>query len=127
MAIEAISGVVQPVIIRGDGLPHPQAQGSAESQGSTGAHAELPGQAVKSVSPGQEEEQLNDAVKKTNDFINIISRELKFSIDKDTDTIVVKVIDTKTGDLIRQIPSKEMLAIAKALDTLQGLIIRKKV
>jgi flagellar protein FlaG len=127
MSIEAISGVVQPVIIRGDGLPHQNVHGSAESQGSTGARAELPGQAVKSVSPGQEKEQLNDAAEKANEFLKALDVQLLFSVDEDTGKTVVKVTDKQTGDLIRQIPSKEMLAIAKALDTIQGLIIRKKV
>ena len=32
----------------------------------------------------------------------------------------------KTEELIRQIPSEEMLALAKALDTMKGLLIQQK-
>ena len=39
---------------------------------------------------------------------------------------MVKVIDRETEDIIRQIPSQEMLDLAKALDKLQGLLIRQK-
>ena len=37
---------------------------------------------------------------------------------------VVRVIDKQTGEVIRQMPSKELLEIAKSLDRLQGLLVR---
>jgi flagellar protein FlaG len=40
--------------------------------------------------------------------------------------MVVKVIDRETQDVIRQIPSQEMLDLAQALDKLQGLLIKQK-
>jgi flagellar protein FlaG len=36
------------------------------------------------------------------------------------------VVDTESGELIRQIPAQEIIEIAKALDKLQGMIIRQK-
>lgn len=127
MAIEGISGVVQSAIIRGDGFPHNNSQGVVESHKTTQSHVDSPEHAVKSAYPGQGEEQLKDATDKTNEFLKALDVELLFSIDKDTGKTVVKVTDKQTGDVIRQIPSDEMLAIAKVLDTLQGLVIRKKV
>ena len=38
---------------------------------------------------------------------------------------MVKVVDQSTKEVIRQIPSEEMLAIAKALDSLKGLLVRQ--
>jgi len=40
---------------------------------------------------------------------------------------VVKLIDVKTKEVIRQIPAQEMLVIAKRLDELQGLLIKERV
>ena len=54
------------------------------------------------------------------------SIELNFSVDSDTKQIVVKVMNPQTGELIRQIPSEEALKLAKAADSLQGLIISTK-
>jgi flagellar protein FlaG len=127
MSIEAISGVVQSTIIKGDGLPNNISHGVVGSHQTTESHVETTLHAVKSVSPGQEKEQLNDAADKANEFLKALDVQLLFSVDEGTGKTVVKVTDKQTGDLIRQIPSKEMLAIAKALDTIQGLIIRKKV
>jgi len=51
---------------------------------------------------------------------------LEFSVDTDTNRIVVKVIDNETRELLRQIPMEEMLALAKAMNQLQGLLLRTK-
>ena len=71
-------------------------------------------------------EQLNEAVKATNDFVSLVNSAVEFTTDEDTEITVVKVIDKSTKEVIRQIPSEEMLAIAKALDTVQGLLVRQQ-
>jgi flagellar protein FlaG len=40
--------------------------------------------------------------------------------------MVVKVVDTETDQVIRQIPSEEMLAIARNIDRLQGLLVKQE-
>ena len=71
-------------------------------------------------------DQLVTAVKATQDFVNAINSSLEFSIDEDTGTSVVKIVDKETEEVIRQIPSAEMLSIAKALDTIKGLLFHQK-
>ena len=53
-------------------------------------------------------------------------KNVTISLDDDTGITVVKVVDKNTKEVVRQIPSEEMLAIAKALDTVQGLLVRQK-
>ena len=60
----------------------------------------------------------------SNEAVKAIKSELNFSVDEDTGKTVVRVIDKQSGTLIRQMPSQEMLEIAKALDRLQGLLVR---
>ncbi len=127
MSIEAIGSVVQPAMVKGDGLQILKNQDVSVIHKHTAVSTELPAQAVKGVSHADEEEKLKDAAEKANEFIKSMDNELQFSVDKDTEKVVVKVVDKQTGDVIRQIPSKEMLEIAKALDTLHGMIIRKKI
>ena len=71
-------------------------------------------------------EQLNAAVDATNAFVSTFNNSLEFTIDDDTGTTVVRIVDNETKELVRQIPSEEMLAIAKALDTIKGLLIHQK-
>lgn len=54
------------------------------------------------------------------------ARDITFSIDEDAG-FMVKVIDRTSRDVIRQIPSEEVIAIARALDKLQGLFVRDKI
>lgn len=81
-------------------------------------------QAVKEVQPSREE--LDKAVKAVNDFVGGVNKSLNFSVDKDSGITVVKVIDNTTQEVIKQFPSEQMLAIAKALDSLKGLLVQQK-
>lgn len=70
--------------------------------------------------------QLHNAVEQVNKTIKTLSNDVQFTVDNETGREIVKVVDRETKEVIRQIPSKEMLDIAKRLDELQGLIIRLK-
>lgn len=81
---------------------------------------------AKAVDAKPSPDKVRDAVDKVNEFVNLSQTGLEFSVDDDTDTMVVKVLDTETHKVIRQIPSEEVLKIAQALDKLQGLLVRDK-
>ena len=71
--------------------------------------------------------QLEEAVSKMSSTINITEPpQLEFSIDEATDRTIVRVTDATTGELIRQLPSEEALAIAESLDKMQGLLLRQQ-
>lgn len=74
--------------------------------------------------PGQEE--LRDAVGKIEESMGASASDLRFSIDEDTGITVVKLIDTQTQTIIRQIPTQEVIEISKALDKMQGLLVKDK-
>ncbi len=71
-------------------------------------------------------EQLTEAVGSVREYIEPINGSLEFSINDDTQQVVIRVTDKVTKELIRQIPSEEMLAMAKALDTIKGLLIKQQ-
>lgn len=70
--------------------------------------------------------QVNQAVSDINKTIQALSQDLQFSVDKDTNRVVVKIIDQQTNKVLRQIPSEEALEISKSLGKLQGLLIRQE-
>ncbi|HEX8988902.1 MAG TPA: flagellar protein FlaG [Rhodocyclaceae bacterium] len=51
---------------------------------------------------------------------------LRFSIDDSSGDVVARITDGQTGELIRQIPSEEALALAKDIDQLKGLLLRQR-
>ena len=61
------------------------------------------------------------------DFMQTIQRDLEFSIDNDTGSIMVTVRDRHTGEIIRKMPSDGMREIAKRLDEIVGLLFDESV
>lgn len=51
---------------------------------------------------------------------------MRFEIDEDTQQVVVSIVDTKSGDVLRQIPSEEVLHIAKMIAQFQGKLVSTK-
>lgn len=83
---------------------------------------------VADLPPDRKTSELNlrDAVKRLSEFVSQTSSEINFSIDEESGINIVKVTDSKTNEVIRQFPSEEVIAIAHALDKLQGLFIKDK-
>jgi flagellar protein FlaG len=123
MAIESITSAT----LNTPPIAPSEARASARSTGASAVAASSP--ASDTAAPAQQsasEAQLQGAVNAANDFIKPITNSVEFSLDKDADKMIVKVMDNATKEVIRQIPSVEMLAIAKALDKIQGLLIKQK-
>lgn len=59
--------------------------------------------------------------------LSMLNTQLEIQIDKDTDIVVVKVIDRETNKVIRQIPPEYVLKIAKYLDEIAGILYNEKV
>lgn len=70
-------------------------------------------------------ETLQQALTSINDVLKDRAPGLEFSFDKDDARLVVKVVDRDTNEVIRQMPSREAIEIAKALDKLQSLLARQ--
>ncbi len=70
-------------------------------------------------------EQLKRAMERLNHFLEPYASQLKFTVDSKTNMDVVQVIDTSSKDVIRQIPSEEVIRIAESVEKLQGLLIRQ--
>ena len=69
---------------------------------------------------------LLQAVEDVRKAIEPVAQNLLFSIDDDTGRTIVKVVDAQTDEVIRQMPSEEVLAISKAIDKLKGVLIQQK-
>ena len=63
--------------------------------------------------------ELSDAVKNFSGFVQNITRELNFSVDEELGKTVVTVVDESSGSVIRQIPSEDMLELAKNISELK--------
>jgi len=60
-------------------------------------------------------DELEDVVSKLQDYVQSVQRDMQFQIDDATGRVIVQVIDSNSQEVVRQIPSEEMLAIARHL------------
>jgi len=93
-------------------------------------------EAGKSVSNSEEKEDpapqqykpedLTDAIDKIQDHVRNLDRELQFAVDNDTGTTVVTIRDAQTQEVLRQIPSEELLELSKSLEHTQGVLFNRE-
>lgn len=119
LSYPAVPSVAQPVdkstaappVIRA-----PTPTNSAESNANTGKKSE-----------SENTEALKSAVKEIEKFVQSVRRNLEFSIDEASGKVVVKVIASETGEVVRQLPSAEALKIADSLQNAHSLLFDAKV
>ncbi|MCZ6525136.1 MAG: flagellar protein FlaG [Gammaproteobacteria bacterium] len=139
MVTEANAQVRQAVTAVTGNLRNQQKQSSAavkESAASPEVRQGLPTE-TESVSPAQEAkgssnrplspEQLDKMVDDLNSFIQDVRRELRFSVDRDSGQTIIKVIDSKSQQVVRQIPPEDIVGMAELLDGRSGLLMRTRV
>jgi flagellar protein FlaG len=130
MAIQSLGTPAQPRPLPPERTPSGAllATGSGQVQGAQAGQATAAdtNNAVQKVGPEPSLDQVKQAVQNINKSLQTLSQDLVFSVDTDSKRTIVKVVDQKTKEVIRQIPSTEALEIAKALDTVKGLLIKQQ-
>jgi len=70
---------------------------------------------------------VQEAGQKAEQFFQNIRRNLVFSEDSSSGRTVVSVVDSETGEIIRQIPPEQVVRIAESLGELRGLLVGERV
>ena len=60
-------------------------------------------------------EDVKAAVVEGNTLLKAANNNLQFQVDETTKQVVIKIVDNKTGELVRQIPTVEMLDFIRAM------------
>ncbi len=69
---------------------------------------------------------LKEVVGRLNSIKAFHDRGIRFSVDEETEKVVIKIVDNGTNEVIRQIPPDEVLNMIRHLDEFQGLLINKR-
>ncbi len=119
------SSAVPAPRLASDSAPVPVAAPRTEA-----APVELQQAAATAAGRQATQEQVQSAVDNINKAMAQSNANVEFSIDKDTKQTVVKVVESGTGDVIRQFPSEEVLAISRAISHMQqmqqGLLVKQQ-
>lgn len=68
------------------------------------------------MDPEREAQAIQEAAKQLSGFLNVISSDLNISVDRDVNATVVKVINRQNDEVIRQIPSEEVLSLMRRMN-----------
>ena len=81
-------------------------------------------------------EEAEELAKEGNRLLKAAHTSVQFSIDEASQRLIIRVVDTATGELIRQYPPEEMLAVSARLkeivdkraraDQVSGLFVNNK-
>ncbi len=72
-------------------------------------------------------EQLEDVIKGMNEFIQPAHTSIKFVLHEDLQEYYVTIVDDKSKEVIREIPSKKFLDMYAAMREFVGLIVDEKI
>ena len=75
--------------------------------------------------PNKVRENLSAAIGMLNKQMEASRRGLGFSYDESKQTAVVKVTDVNTGEVVRQIPTEQILKMAHQIDEYKGMLYNK--
>lgn len=103
-------------------------QSAKVSGAAAAASAGLKAQAVEAVSANSQavRAELQEAVGAANEKLLQRGQKLDIGVDEESGTIVIRVSDQKTGEMIRQMPSEEALRITRSIDRLTGILVDQK-
>ncbi|MFN3715160.1 MAG: flagellar protein FlaG [Thiobacillus sp.] len=109
--------------------PDTRAHGIAPAQSGAPVQPGAPvvSPASPAVPPPPTPEAVQQAVSVINQAMQQANRALQFSVDGETSRTVVKMVDTSTGEVIRQFPSEATLAISRDIEAAQqGLLLKQQ-
>jgi len=78
------------------------------------------------ASDSDNSDKLKMAVQEIEKFVQSVKRNLEFSIDETSGQVVVKVIASESGEVVRQIPSAEALKLAESLHNASNVLFDAK-
>ncbi len=72
-------------------------------------------------------QDMSEMISRVNEVVRSIGTKIGFSYDTINDKKVILVKDKETDEVIREIPSKEMLNLVKQLERVSGIIYNNKI
>lgn len=108
-AVAGTSSTAEPRVMTKDARKSPDAKASL----------------VDDVSNPISDAELKKSVEMVNRFLNA-NNSVNLNVDQETGKVLVQIVDKETNTIIRQIPSREVIEMAKDLDKKNGMLIREQ-
>ena len=123
-ALQSTPTVVQPNVSNQARAPQQGVKTDAEIVAQVAATTIKPSGINEAAQPTRE--VVAKAAAQLQDFVSSMGRNLNFSIDETTGYNVVRVVNPDTGELIRQLPSEELLKISRDFQRLNNVLVSQR-
>ncbi len=70
----------------------------------------------------EQNKKLHEVVTELNQMMGMSSTKLSFSVDRESNKMIVRVVDAETQEVIRQIPSEDAINVSQHIHGLMGIL-----
>ncbi|MFA9461488.1 flagellar protein FlaG [Thiohalorhabdus methylotrophus] len=116
----------QPAQGGGENHSGAPAKPSGEGDSGPGASRQEGKEEQRPKAASLDEESLKEVQKRINEALDKLRFNLNFSIDREVDELVVKVVDPDTREVVREIPPEEMRELAKRMEEVTGILLDER-
>lgn len=67
-------------------------------------------------------EEIEQTVETLNEVMTLLERGINFEVNRDVDRTIIRVVDRETDEIIKQIPSEDLLKVIGHLQEMQHLL-----
>jgi len=85
---------------------------------------------IREVKPGTKTISANETeeiVKSLENYMNVLKTNIGFRVNTETDRVIVTITNQETNEVIRQIPSEELVSLQERMKELTGIIFSETV
>ncbi len=104
----------------------PTAQAAPATPVALAVKAQAPAPAPR-FDPQEQQRKLQQAVAELNRQMEHTGVSLGFSVDESIGRTVVTVVNKDSGELVRQIPSEDVVRVAHSIESLKGILYNKRI
>lgn len=72
-------------------------------------------------------EQVQATVARLQEMVKQVDPRIEISLEKDINQVIFRVVDKESGDLIRQIPSEQVVELARLFSGQSGLFVEENI
>lgn len=121
MGVDSISSVTMSPVARVEGHAAPKATATNEAVPLLKKH-----ESDRTAKSDSETQSHFDAfVETTNDMLARVNRRIDIYIVEDSNEVAARVVDTESNEIVKYIPSQELLELRSRIDKMVGFLIDK--
>lgn len=133
MTISSVGSTLPESAVVRDPAARPEVPGSAvnKTQEPSAPQTRPPEESRRAQGPSdaaaRDAEELREVVQIANERLKSTNAVISFDVDPETKMVVTTLLDSRTNEVIRQIPTEAVLEIARSLDKIAPVLVQEKV